>query len=112
MLDKSPEGFPPNTLTIMRALCVLTVVKPGKEGQDLLIKVLDVLFPSYWVEGKRTFEKDVLNSILRQVLGEKLAGDGTFSPGEIERIWYFGLNCDGSNGDDTQGRKRDFVEEQ
>lgn len=78
MLDKSPEGFPPNTLTIMRALCALTVLKPGKEGQELLIKVLDVLFPSYWVEGKRTFEKEILVAALRKVLGEKLTNEGIF----------------------------------
>lgn len=80
MLDKSPEGFPPNTLTIMRALCALTILKPGKEGKEILIRVLDVLFPAYWVEGKRTFEKGILGSVLGEVLGEELTSESMSPP--------------------------------
>jgi len=69
--EKTPEGFPPLTLTIMRALCALTVLHPGKEGQPILIKCLDALFHSYWVELRKTNEKDVLAEVLSGVLGEE-----------------------------------------
>ncbi|CAG8981555.1 hypothetical protein HYALB_00013941 [Hymenoscyphus albidus] len=74
MLHDSPAGFPPNTLMIMRALAALTVLKPGKEGQELLVRVLDVLFSAYWVEGKATAEKEVFSAILGGVLGEEIWG--------------------------------------
>jgi 2-hydroxychromene-2-carboxylate isomerase len=68
MQDNAPDGFPPLTLTIMRALCALTVLH---EGQAKLIKTLDVLYHDYWVEHKKTNEKNVLAEILGRVLGKE-----------------------------------------
>ena len=74
MKKEVPEGFPPMTLTIMRALCALTVLNPGKEGQPKLIKALDALFHAFWVEHKKTYEKEVLIAVLNEVLGKEEAG--------------------------------------
>lgn len=57
----------------MRALCALSVVKPGQEP---LIACLDRLFEAYWVRHEKTIEKDVLAGILRKALGEETAKKG------------------------------------
>lgn len=64
------------TLTIMRALCALTVLHPGEEGQKPLTKCLDALYNAFWVEHKKTNEKDVLAEVLSNVLGKEEAGKG------------------------------------
>lgn len=74
-----PPNFPPPTLTIMRCLCALTVLHPGKEGQGILIKCLDRLYKAYWVEHVKTYEKDVLSELMREILGEEEGGKGMFN---------------------------------
>jgi len=71
MTETMPEGFPPLTLGIMRALCALTVLRPGKEGQGVLCACLDELYKAFWVEHKKTSEADVLKGVLVGVLGEE-----------------------------------------
>ena len=78
MNDKTPEGFPPLTLSIMRALCALTVLHPGEEGQKPLTKCLDALYHEFWVNHKKTNEKEVLAEIMNDVLGKEEAGKGEF----------------------------------
>ena len=74
MNDKMPDGFPPLTLSVMRALCALTVLRPGQ--QEPLLKCLDALYEAYWVRHERTTEKDVLAAILAEVLGEETGNKG------------------------------------
>lgn len=75
MADAMPPGFPALTLTIMRAMCALTVLKPGQES---LVMCLDALFEAYWVRHEKTIEKDVLARVLTQVLGEETTKKGRF----------------------------------
>jgi 2-hydroxychromene-2-carboxylate isomerase len=88
MQDNAPDGFPPLTLTIMRALCALTVLH---EGQAKLIKTLDVLYHDYWVEHKKTNEKNVLAEILGRVLGKEDSEKGrwfsAFLLVEVMFVW-------------------------
>jgi hypothetical protein len=79
MKEEIPPGFPSLTLTIMRALCALTVLHPGKEGQPILTKCLDVLYHAYWVEHRKTNEKEVLTEILNGVLGVEDTKKGSLS---------------------------------
>ncbi len=76
MKEHAPDGFPPLTLLIMRALCALTVLYQGSEGQEKLTKALDALYHEYWVEHKKTNEKEVLAEILGTVLGESDSSKG------------------------------------
>jgi 2-hydroxychromene-2-carboxylate isomerase len=76
MKEKTPEGFPPMTLTIMRALCALTILHPGQDGQKPLTECLDSLYHAFWVEHKKTNEKEVLTEVLSDVLGKEEAGKG------------------------------------
>jgi 2-hydroxychromene-2-carboxylate isomerase len=76
MQEKTPDGFPPMTLLIMRALCALTILYPGSEGQGKLMKALDVLYHDYWVAHKKTNEKEVLAEILGRVLGKDDSAKG------------------------------------
>ncbi len=77
MKENSPDGFPPLTLLIMRALCALTILH---EGQEKLTKALDVLYHEYWYEHKKTNEKEVLAEILRRVLGKEDGEKGEWLP--------------------------------
>jgi len=70
MKEVTPEGFPPMTLNIMRALCALTALHPGDEGQKPLTKCLDALYEAFWVHHMKTNEKDMLAQILSDVLGK------------------------------------------
>lgn len=79
MAEDYPPGFPQMTLGIMRAVCALTVLHPGKEGQGILCEVLDALFKSSWVERRKTNEKEVLEEVLGGVLGREEAGKGMLS---------------------------------
>jgi 2-hydroxychromene-2-carboxylate isomerase len=97
MNEKTPEGFPPLTLTIMRALCALTVLHPGEEGQEPLTKCLDSLYYAFWVEHKKTNEKEVLAEVLSSVLGKEETEKG-------EWFWFYlggkgGLLMSDSDGD-------------
>ena len=64
------------TLTIMRALCALTALHPGEEGQKPLTRCLDALYAAYWVDHKKTNEKEVLAQVLSDVLGKEEAEKG------------------------------------
>ena len=79
MKEETPDGFPPLTLTIMRALCALTVLHPGDAGQEKLTECLDALYKAYWVEHRKTNEKDVLAEVLSGVLGKEETMKGVFS---------------------------------
>jgi 2-hydroxychromene-2-carboxylate isomerase len=69
MATKTPDGFPPLTLSVMRALCALTAVRPEEQGQKSLVACLDALYRAYWVEGRQTHEREVLVAVLTEVLG-------------------------------------------
>ena len=74
MSEKTPPGFPPLTLLIMRALCAVVILG----GQEALTKCLDELYPAYWAQGKNTNDKECLTECLIKVLGEETATKGTY----------------------------------
>jgi 2-hydroxychromene-2-carboxylate isomerase len=76
MAEQVPPGFPPMTLTIMRALCALTVLYPGAKGQEALIKCLDKLYHACWVEHQMTQDKEVLSGVLSSIIGAEDAAKG------------------------------------
>jgi hypothetical protein len=73
------------TLTIMRALCALTILHPGKQGQVILTKALDELFRASWVEHRKTQDKEVLAEVLKEVLGEEEGRKGRMLTLAFER---------------------------
>ncbi|PMD35469.1 HCCA isomerase/glutathione S-transferase kappa [Hyaloscypha variabilis F] len=113
MRENVPDGFPPLTLLVMRALCALTLLYPGNEEQEKLTKVLDVLYHEYWCEHKKTNEKEVLAELLTRVLGEgdsrkvmEMAGkegkellgkntDKALADGAFGLPWFVATNGDG-----------------
>lgn len=76
MKEHVPAGFPPLTLSIMRALCAVTLLHPVQEGQAVLIRCLDALFHAFWVEHRKTNEKDVLAMVLDGILGSEQTAKG------------------------------------
>lgn len=97
-----PEGFPPLTLTVMRALCALTVVVPGGEAeqQKVLVKVLDEVLREFWVEHRKVYEKSEIEGVLERVVGKDIAGKGmvflarslSFSVASV--VWFDLIGCD------------------
>ncbi|KAI9818110.1 MAG: hypothetical protein M1827_000735 [Pycnora praestabilis] len=63
--ETPPEGFPPLTLGVQRALCALTLTNPER-----LIETTAALYKELWVERKVIHKPDALLSILQRVLGE------------------------------------------
>lgn len=72
MKDEAPPGFPPRTLTAMRAVSVVTLLD-GDSSQDRLVRVLDALFHGLWAEHRPVQELTVLEDVLRSVLGDSEA---------------------------------------
>ncbi|RFU31412.1 hypothetical protein B7463_g4954, partial [Scytalidium lignicola] len=71
--DRLPTDFPPMTVTIMRALCAITLIHPGQAGQGILTKALDSLYQAYWVDNRPTQNKEVLVEVLSETLGQEEA---------------------------------------
>jgi hypothetical protein len=71
----------------MRALCALTILHPGSEGQAKLTKALDTLYHEYWFEHRKTNEKDVLAEILGRVLGKEDSVRGRWFPIFLFTCW-------------------------
>ncbi|KAH8816280.1 DDHD domain-containing protein [Xylogone sp. PMI_703] len=67
--DGPPTGFPPLTVPIMRALCVIS----AHGGQGPLTKALDSLYQAYWADNRPTQNKEVLEEVLSETLGQKEA---------------------------------------
>jgi 2-hydroxychromene-2-carboxylate isomerase len=76
MKRKMPGGFPPLTLSIMRALSALTNLHEKKKGQEKLCACLDEIWREWWVEHRPVHEKPVLEEILINVLGKQEAERG------------------------------------
>lgn len=73
MAKSMPDNFPPFTLTIMRTLCALTASDPD---QEKLCQSLDALFNAFWVGKQPTHQPEVMQQVLKQVLGEDEAVKG------------------------------------
>lgn len=88
MAQSMPDGFPPLTLTIMRTLCALTASNPN---QEKLCQSLDALFKAFWLDRQPTHQPEVMQQVLKQVLGEEETVKGT--PPVRYRLWKaFSLN--------------------
>jgi hypothetical protein len=49
---------------------------PGDEGRDVLAKALGALSRAYWVDKRKTFERDVLVEVLAETFGKEEAEKG------------------------------------
>ena len=78
--EQMPEGFPVNTLTVMRALCALTSLYEGREeeGQKKLLGLMDVLLKKFWIDHERVYEKEVFGKVFEDVLGKEEAEKSEF----------------------------------
>ena len=75
MKKQGPANFPPNTLQLMRALCALLAVRES-DGQALLVKTVDKLWPLYWAEHRGMHTPEVYEPIFRGQLGDEIAEQG------------------------------------
>lgn len=70
MATEMPEGFPPNTLPVQRALCTVQAEHPEK-----LPEAAAALYQTFWVEGKQIGELEVVKAGLAKVFGEGKAAE-------------------------------------
>ncbi|KAK4958589.1 hypothetical protein LTR66_002837 [Elasticomyces elasticus] len=68
MSEEAPEGFPPNTVNVMRALCALSLTHPQKVSD-----AFGAMWQAFWVEGQAIVKPEVFGPALVKVLGEKEA---------------------------------------
>lgn len=67
MSDEMPEGFPPRTLGVQRALCAISHKSPAK-----LPSVIEALYRSFWVTGNpKIGEPEGFTPVLESVLGKQ-----------------------------------------
>ncbi|MCJ1366304.1 hypothetical protein MMC16_005432 [Acarospora aff. strigata] len=109
MTEEMPEGFPPSTVGIQRALCALTLVAPEK-----LSDTLSALYHAFWVERKAVQKPEELKPILEKTLGDNLAReilgkstsdeakkllsantDNALEEGAFGLPWFVATNADG-----------------
>jgi len=63
--SKTPEGFPPNTITAQRALVAVQGSQPDK-----LTAAFAALYQSFWVEAQPIGKPETVTSSLANVFGE------------------------------------------
>lgn len=68
IIEKAPEPFPPNTLPVQRALCIIESQHPDK-----LKAAFEALYQTFWIEGKPIGEPEVVAKSLAGVFGEERA---------------------------------------
>lgn len=67
MTEKFPEGFPPKTLAIQRALCAISQKFPEK-----LPAVIEAVYRSFWVdENTRIADVEGFAPVFETVLGKE-----------------------------------------
>lgn len=67
MSDEMPDGFPPRTLGVQRALCALSQQSPAK-----LPAVIEALYRSLWVDGNsKVGEPEAFTPVFESVLGKQ-----------------------------------------
>ncbi|GAB7355203.1 hypothetical protein MBLNU459_g5757t2 [Dothideomycetes sp. NU459] len=83
MDGKMPEGFPVNTVSVMRALCVLSQSHPDKLAESFA-----QLYHALWAEHKDAHKPDVYVPILAGIVGEseakKVAEQVRLTPGALK----------------------------
>ncbi|PYH92345.1 HCCA isomerase/glutathione S-transferase kappa [Aspergillus ellipticus CBS 707.79] len=66
MVETTPEGFPPRTLSTQRALCAV-----GQKFPDKLLPTFEALFNLFWVEGNPNIaQPECFGPALESVLGK------------------------------------------
>jgi 2-hydroxychromene-2-carboxylate isomerase len=65
--DSPPDGFPPRTLAVQRALCVVSQKTPAK-----LPSVIEALYHSFWVQSNSKIgEPAGFAPVIESVLGQE-----------------------------------------
>lgn len=65
--DSPPEGFPPRTLAVQRALCVISQKTPAK-----LPSVIEALYHSFWVQSNSKIGDPAgFAPVIENVLGQE-----------------------------------------
>ncbi|KAF1355078.1 putative 2-hydroxychromene-2-carboxylate isomerase [Delphinella strobiligena] len=89
MSETMPDGFPPLTLHVMRALSALQLTRREK-----LIDAFDALYRGMWVERRPIHKPEVYTDILTTVLGEETAKEVLTKAGEKEAKGLLQENTD------------------
>ncbi|KAG6357785.1 hypothetical protein INS49_013664 [Diaporthe citri] len=89
-----PEGFPANTLQLMRTVCALGhLASPdqpqpsvaSQPAQEATIRGLDALFEAYWVKSRDVTDKNVVADVLTRAGWKDLASVSEVAGGDAKR---------------------------
>lgn len=78
MTPNVPDGFPINTIGVMRALCAVAASHPEK-----LTQAFEAIYHAVWAEGKPAQKPEIWEGILEEVLG------GEAARGVVEKVCAF-----------------------
>lgn len=95
MVDTVPDGFPANTLHVMRTICAVGQLastdqsqppSASEPAQQATVRVLDALFDAYWIKSRDITDKNVVAEVLTSAGCEDLARVSELAAGDAKKI--------------------------
>ncbi|KAK7697862.1 hypothetical protein SLS64_013115 [Diaporthe eres] len=89
-----PDGFPANTLQLMRTVCALGhLASPdqpqpsaaSQPAQEATIRALDALFEAYWIKSRDITDKSVVADVLTRAGWKDLASVSEIAAGDAKK---------------------------
>lgn len=89
-----PDGFPANTLQVMRTVCALGhLASPDQPQpsaasqpvQEATIRALDALFEAYWIKSRDITDKNVVAYVLTRAGWKDLASVSEIAAGDAKK---------------------------
>lgn len=86
VVETVPDGFPANTLHVMRSICAVGQLAGNDQSQQATVRVLDVLFDAYWIKSRDITDKSVVAEVLTSAGCEDLGRVSELAAGEAKKI--------------------------
>lgn len=90
-----PDGFPANTLQVMRTICAVghlagtdqtSPPSASAPDQKATIKVLDAFFDAYWIKSRDITDKNVVADVLKSAGHEDLTKVTELAAGDAKKV--------------------------
>lgn len=91
-----PDGFPANTLQVMRTICAVGQLAGAGQSQppassepaqqQAIVKVLDAFFDAYWIRSRDITDKNVAADVLTSAGCDDLAALSELAAGDAKKI--------------------------
>lgn len=90
-----PDGFPANTLQVMRTICAVghlagtdqsSSPSASAPDQQATIRVLDAFFDAYWIKSRDITDKNVIADVLTSAGYEDLTKVSELAAGDAKKV--------------------------